>query len=88
MLYIKFARPLPSQRVAVLDHMAFSATGLKAVKARFDAPGVKYGLHQQAGSGTWKLACCDPSGPKPGLDFDANKAFCLVRKLELKPAPA
>ena len=38
MPYIKFARPLPSQHVGVLDHMAFSATGLKAVKARFDAP--------------------------------------------------
>ena len=66
-----FGRPLPAQRAGVIDHMAFSATGLRAVKARFDARGLKYELRQQVGAGTWQLFCFDPNGAKVELDFDA-----------------
>ena len=74
-LHIIFGRPLPSQRAGVLDHMAFSATGLKAAKARFDAAGIKYDLRQQTGSGTWQLFCFDPNGAKVELDFDAAESL-------------
>ena len=43
-LHMYFDRPMPSQRSGVIDHMAFTATDLRAVKARFDAAEVKYDL--------------------------------------------
>lgn len=69
-LHMYFGRPMPAQRTGVLDHMAFTATDLRAVKARFDAAGVKYDLRQQAGAGTWQLFSYDPNGAKVELDFD------------------
>jgi hypothetical protein len=55
--------------------MAFSASDLKAVKARFDAAGVKYDLRQQVGSGTWQLFSFDPNGARVELDFDATETL-------------
>ena len=69
-LHMYFDRPMPAQRTGVLDHMAFTATDLRAVKARFDAAGIKYDLRQQAGAGTWQLFSYDPNGAKVELDFD------------------
>ncbi|RYF72512.1 MAG: glyoxalase [Comamonadaceae bacterium] len=69
-LHVYFDRPMPAGRAGVIDHMAFSAQGLREVKARFDAAGVKYDLRQQAGAGTWQLFCMDPNGAKVELDFD------------------
>jgi catechol 2,3-dioxygenase-like lactoylglutathione lyase family enzyme len=69
-LHLYFDRPPPKQRAGVIDHMAFSARDLRAVKARFDAAGVKYDLRQQVGAGTWQLFCFDPNGAKVELDFD------------------
>ena len=69
-LHVYFDRPVPSQRAGVIDHMAFTAKGLKETKARFDAQGVKYDLRQQAGAGTWQLFSYDPNGAKVELDFD------------------
>ena len=69
-LHIVFGRPLPTPRTGVIDHMAFTASDLKAVKARFDAQGVKYDLRQQAGAGTWQLFSFDPNGARVELDFD------------------
>jgi catechol 2,3-dioxygenase-like lactoylglutathione lyase family enzyme len=74
-LHIYWDRPMPAQRTGVIDHMAFSASDLKAVKARFDAAGVKYDLRQQAGSGTWQLFSFDPNGAKVELDFDASETL-------------
>jgi catechol 2,3-dioxygenase-like lactoylglutathione lyase family enzyme len=70
-LHIVFGQPLPAQRSGVIDHMAFTAVGLQAVTARFDAAAVKYTLHRQAGAGTWQLFCFDPNGARVELDFDA-----------------
>ena len=70
-LHMYFGRTMPTTRAGVIDHMAFSATNLRAVKARFDAQGVKYDLRQQVGAGTWQLFCFDPNGAKVELDFDA-----------------
>lgn len=72
-LHMYFDRPVPSQRSGVIDHMAFSATDLRAVKDRFDAARVKYDLRRQKESGTWQLFCFDPNGAKVELDFDASE---------------
>jgi catechol 2,3-dioxygenase-like lactoylglutathione lyase family enzyme len=74
-LHMYFDRPMPSQRTGVLDHMAFSASELRSVKARFDAAQVKYDLRRQTGSGTWQLFCYDPNGAKVELDFDAGETL-------------
>jgi len=69
-LHIIAGRPMPEQRAGVLDHMAFSATDLRAVRAKLDAQQVPYDLRRQRGAGTWQLFCHDPSGAKVELDFD------------------
>jgi catechol 2,3-dioxygenase-like lactoylglutathione lyase family enzyme len=74
-LHIFWDRPMPADRTGVIDHMAFTASGLKAVKARFDAAGVAYGLGRQAGVGTWQLFSLDPNGAKVELDFDPAESL-------------
>lgn len=75
LLHLYFDRPPPKQRAGVIDHMAFSAKDLRAVKARFDERAVKYDLRRQAGAGTWQLFTYDPNGAKVELDFDAAEAL-------------
>jgi catechol 2,3-dioxygenase-like lactoylglutathione lyase family enzyme len=72
-LHIYWDRPMPAQRTGVIDHMAFTAEGLREVKARFDARGVRYELRRQAGAGTWQLFSTDPNGARVELDFDASE---------------
>jgi catechol 2,3-dioxygenase-like lactoylglutathione lyase family enzyme len=74
-LHIYWDRPMPSLRTGVIDHMAFTASDLKAVKARFDARGISYRLQQQAGAGTWQLFSHDPNGAKVELDFDGAETL-------------
>ena len=74
-LHLYFDRKAPAQRAGVIDHMAFSASDLKAVKARFDERKVKYDLRRQAGAGTWQLFSHDPNGAKVELDFDPSESL-------------
>jgi hypothetical protein len=70
-LHIVFGRTLPTPRTGVIDHMAFTATDLPAVKARLDAAGVDYTLRPLPGGGMWQLFCHCPNGARVELDFDA-----------------
>jgi len=54
----------------VIDHMAFTASGLAAMKARIEAAGLEYRLQKQPGAGTWQMFLSDPNGAKVELDFD------------------
>ncbi len=72
-LHIYWDRPMPAQRTGVIDHLAFTATDLPAVRARFDAAGLQYDLRQQPGAGTWQLFSHDPNGAKVELDFEASE---------------
>ena len=74
-LHMYFERPMPVTRTGVIDHLAFSATGLKAVKERFDAAGIAYDLRRQAGAGTWQFFSTDPNGAKVELDFDPSETL-------------
>jgi catechol 2,3-dioxygenase-like lactoylglutathione lyase family enzyme len=74
-LHVYADRPVPAGRSGVIDHMAFSARGLREVKARFDERGLKYDLRQQKGSGTWQLFSLDPNGAKVELDFDPSETL-------------
>jgi len=73
-LHIYWDRPMPEPRTGVIDHLAFSARGLHAVKARFDARSMSYDLRRQAGKRTWQLFSFDPNGARVELDFDASEA--------------
>jgi catechol 2,3-dioxygenase-like lactoylglutathione lyase family enzyme len=75
LLHLYFDRKPPAERSGVIDHIAFTATDLKAVKARFDAAGIRHDLRRQAGSGTWQLFCHDPNGARVELDFDAAESL-------------
>ncbi len=74
-LHIYWDRPLPEPRTGVIDHIAFTVSGLAAVKARFDERGWKYELRRQAGAGTWQLFSHDPNGARVELDFDAAESL-------------
>ena len=74
-LHIYWDRPAPPTATGVIDHMAFTASDLRVVKARFDARGVKYDLRRQAGAGTGQLFSTDPNGAKVELDFDASETL-------------
>lgn len=74
-LHIVYGRSLPEPRAGVIDHMAFTARDLKAVKARFDERGIRYDLRRQAGSGTWQLFTFDPNGARVELDFEASESL-------------
>lgn len=68
------AAKLPQERRGVIDHMAFSATDLKATAARLEQAGVEFVLRQQAGTRIWQIFCHDPMGAKVELDFDPSEA--------------
>src|SRR5205814_5596007 len=52
-LHVVGGRPKSELRAGVIDHMAFSASGLRAMLATLDANGVKYQCRRQMGSGVW-----------------------------------
>jgi catechol 2,3-dioxygenase-like lactoylglutathione lyase family enzyme len=57
----------------VIDHMAFSASGLRDTLARLAQLGVTYDCRRQAGSGPWQVFFHDPNGARVELDFDADE---------------
>lgn len=67
-LHVIAGRPVPGP--GVIDHMAFTATGLREAKKRLDDAGIQYALRKQVGAGTWQLFCTDPAGARVELDFD------------------
>ena len=67
-LHLYFERPVPNPPAGVIDHMAFTAKDLKAVKSVFDTSGYPYKL-QHRPNGPWQIFCEDPSGAKVELNF-------------------
>jgi catechol 2,3-dioxygenase-like lactoylglutathione lyase family enzyme len=72
-LHIIAGRPLPKEPAGVLDHMAFSASGLTEVVAKLKANAIAYDLRRQNGARTWQLFCFDPSGARVEMDFDPSE---------------
>jgi len=70
-LHIVAGRAMPNPPAGVIDHMAFSATGLAGTVAKLNAHHVAYDLRQLPGDGTWQLFFVDPDGARVELDFDA-----------------
>jgi catechol 2,3-dioxygenase-like lactoylglutathione lyase family enzyme len=68
-LHVVGGRPREQLKPGVIDHMAFTASGLPATLAQLDARGLKYACRQQVGSGTWQVFFFDPNGARVELDF-------------------
>ena len=73
-LHIVGGRKREELKPGVIDHMAFSARGLKEKLAQLDAAGLKYAFRKQVGSGIWQVFFFDPNGARVELDFDPAEA--------------
>ncbi len=74
LLHVIAGRPLPKEPAGVLDHMAFSASGLSDVVRRLKEQNIRYDLRRQPESRTWQLFCFDPNGARVEMDFAAEEA--------------
>ncbi len=61
-------------RSGVIDHMAFSAHGLRDTVAKLRTRGIDYDLRRLVGRGQWQLFFRDPNGARVELDFAAEEA--------------
>jgi catechol 2,3-dioxygenase-like lactoylglutathione lyase family enzyme len=68
-LHVVGGRPRSELRAGVIDHVAFSATGLAATLAALDARGIAHDCRQLPGGGAWQVFFHDPNGAKIELDF-------------------
>jgi len=57
----------------VIDHMAFSGSGLAQAVAKLKARGIDYELRRLPAYGTWQLFFHDPNDAKIEIDFDASE---------------
>ena len=63
-------------KAGVIDHMAFTATGLPATAKLLDGRGIEYDLRRLANlpDGQWQMFFFDPTGARVELDFAAAEA--------------
>ena len=72
-LHIIAGKALPEERAGVIDHMAFSATGLLDTLEKLKARSIESDLRRLPDSGVWQLFFLDPNGAKVELDFVASE---------------
>jgi catechol 2,3-dioxygenase-like lactoylglutathione lyase family enzyme len=74
-LHVIGGRKREELRNGVLDHMAFSASGLAEMVAKLKQRDMPYILRRVANSsdGVWQLFFTDPNGAKVEYDFDASE---------------
>jgi catechol 2,3-dioxygenase-like lactoylglutathione lyase family enzyme len=68
-LHIVGGRAKEDLRPGVIDHMAFTATGLQATLDMLTARSIHYACRQQAGTRLWQVFFFDPNGARVELDF-------------------
>jgi catechol 2,3-dioxygenase-like lactoylglutathione lyase family enzyme len=66
-------RPREQLRPGVIDHMAFSATGLADTIATLESASIKYACRQQTGTNIWQVFFFDPNGARVELDFSPEE---------------
>lgn len=69
-LHVVAGKPRDALVTGVIDHMAFSGSGLADTVARLKARGVAHELRRLPGYGTWQLFFEDPNRAKIEIDFD------------------
>ena len=73
-LHIVGGRKREELKPGVIDHMAFSARGLREKVGQLEAAGIHYACRKQVGSGVWQVFFFDPNGARVELDFDPAEA--------------
>ena len=68
-LHVVGGRSKDDLKPGVIDHMAFTATGLDAALERLAARGIHYACRQQTGTRLWQVFFFDPNGARVELDF-------------------
>ena len=68
-LHVVGGKPREALKPGVIDHMAFTATGLPTTLEKLTAHGVHYACRQQTGTGLWQVFFFDPNGARVELDF-------------------
>jgi len=66
----------------VLDHMAFSGTGLAAAVDKLRKKNIQYELRRLPEYGTWQLFFFDPNNAKVEIDFDKSEPAPADAKTE------
>lgn len=72
-LHIIAERPMPESAPGVIDHMAFTAAGLKSTIETLKRHGIAYKLNRMKELGVWQLFFHDPDGARVELDFSADE---------------
>lgn len=78
-LHVVAGRTVPEPPAGVIDHMAFSATGLAATQAKLEAHGLAHRLIRQPETLVWQIFLTDPNGAKVELDFAPDEAPAASR---------
>ena len=73
-LHVVAGRPLPADAAGVIDHVAFSASGLADMVTLLRRRGIDHDLRRLPGGGPWQLFFHDPDGARVELDFDATES--------------
>ena len=74
LVHVVGGRSRDELKAGVIDHMAFSATGLEAMLTALTARNVKHVCRQQTGTGIWQVFFHDPNGAKVELDFPPEES--------------
>ena len=72
-LHVVGGRPPAELRPGVIDHMAFSATGLAGTLARLSERGIEHDCRRLPGGSMWQLFFRDPNGARVELDFPGDE---------------
>ena len=73
-LHVIGGRSRAELRSGVIDHMAFTASGLAATIAKLEARGLSYDCRHLPDRGTWQLFFHDPNGARVEMDFAGDEA--------------
>lgn len=72
-LHVVGGREREQLKPGVIDHMAFSASGLGAAIARLKQHDIHHACRRQVDSGVWQVFFFDPNGARVELDFAADE---------------
>ena len=72
-LHVIGGTPRDALRPGVIDHMAFTASGLAQTLAQLEARGLDYDCRRLPRDDTWQVFFFDPNGARVELDFAASE---------------
>jgi catechol 2,3-dioxygenase-like lactoylglutathione lyase family enzyme len=72
-LHVVGGRTADELVAGVIDHMAFSATGLADTLALLASRNIEHVCRRLPGAGTWQVFFHDPNGARVELDFAADE---------------